>query len=290
MDFSELGRQFGLNEAQTRAAFEQLAPVVAAGIRRNNQSDGGLENLLKALQGGNHSRYADDSSSLQYDQVADDGNAILGHVFGSKDVSRGVANQAADLSGVGSAVLKKMLPVIAAIVMGQLAKRMGGGGSAGAQVPSGSGQGGGGLGDILGDILGGGKAAPQSGGPGGGGLGDILGDILGGGARQGQTAPQPGGGPGGGGLGDILGDILGGGRQQQGGGAPPNAPRPQSGSVSIEDLLREMMGGGQGGGGVNRDVADRSRQRIDDVLGRGTKSGNAADDLLNSVDRVTKRR
>jgi hypothetical protein len=290
MDFSELGRQFGLNEAQTRAAFEQLAPVVAAGIRRNNQSDGGLENLLKALQAGNHSRYADDSSSLQYDQVADDGNAILGHVFGSKDVSRGVANQAADLSGVGSAVLKKMLPVIAAIVMGQLAKRMGGGGSAGAQVPSGSGQGGGGLGDILGDILGGGKAAPQSGGPGGGGLGDILGDILGGGTRQGQSAPQPGGGSGGGGLGDILGDILGGGRQQQGGGAPPNAPRPQSGSVSIEDLLREMMGGGQGGGGVNRDVADRSRRRIDDVLGGGTKSGNAADDLLNSVDRVTKRR
>lgn len=322
MDISEIGRQFGLNEAQTRAAFEQLAPVVAAGIRRNNQNDGGLENLLKALQAGNHSRYADDASSLQYDQVADDGNAILGHVFGSKDVSRGVANHAADLSGVGSAVLKKMLPVIAAILMGQLAKRMGGGGSARAQVPQGSGQGGG-LGDILGDILGGGKAGQTAptGGPGGGGLGDILGDILGGGTRQGQAAPKspPAGGPGGGGLGDILGDILGGGArqgqaapkggtggledilgdilgggraQQQGGGtggASPNAPRPQPGSVSLEDLLREMMGGGQGGG-VNREVADRSRRRIDDVLGGGTKTGNAADDLLNSVDRVTRRR
>ena len=125
MDYAELGRQFGLNEAQTRAAFEQLAPVVAAGIRRNNQSDGGLEGLLKALQGGDHRRYADDPSELQFDRVADDGNAILGHVFGSKDVSRGVANQAADLSGVGSAILKKMLPVIAAIIMGQLAKKMG---------------------------------------------------------------------------------------------------------------------------------------------------------------------
>ena len=325
MDISEIGRQFGLNEAQTRAAFEQLAPVVAAGIRRNNQSDNGLEGLLKALQAGGHSRYADDPSALQFDQVSDDGNAILGHVLGSKDVSRNVANQAADLSGVGSAVLKKMLPVIAAIVMGQLAKRMGGGGSAGAQVPGGSGQGGG-LGDILGDILGGGKTAPQtppagappSGGPGGGGLGDILGDILGGGTRQGQTAPKspPAGGPGGGGLGDILGDILGGGTRQgqaapqsppgggglgdilgdilgggrsPGGGASPNAPRPQPGSVSLEDLLREMMGGGQSGG-VNQDVADRSRKRIDDVLGGGTKSGNAADDLLNSVDRVTRRR
>lgn len=264
MDYAEIGRQFGLNEAQTRAAFEQLGPVVAAGIRRNNQTDNGLESLLKALRGGNHSRYADDASSLQFDRVADDGNAILGHIFGSKDVSRGVANQAADLSGVGSAVLKKMLPVIAAIIMGQLAKRMGGGGAA---------------------------RAPQGGSTGGsgGGLGDILGDILGGG-RQGQTAPTPKGGTGG--LGDILGDILGGGRPQGGGpagGTAPNAPRPQPGSVSLDDLLREMMGGGQGGG-VNRDIADRGRQRIDDVLGGGTKTGNAADDLLNSVERMTRRR
>jgi hypothetical protein len=264
MDISEIGRQFGLNEAQTRAAFEQLTPVVAAGIRRNNQTDNGLEGLLKALQAGGHSRYADDPSALQFDRVADDGNAILGHVFGSKDVSRNVANQAADLSGVGSAVLKKLLPVIAAIVMGQLAKRMGGGKQTVPQGGSGSSPGGSGQ---------------------GGGLGDILGDILGGGK---QTVPQGGSGssPGGGGLGDILGDILGGGQSQ--GGASPNAPRPQSGTVSLDDLLREMMGGGQGG--VNQDVADRSRKRIDDVLGGGTKTGNAADDLLNSVDRVTRRR
>ena len=257
MNYAELGRQFGLNEAQTRAAFEQLAPVVAAGIRRNNQSDGGLAGLLEALQGGNHRRYADDPSELQFDRVAEDGNAILGHVFGSKDVSRGVANQAADLSGVGSAILKKMLPVIAAIIMGQLAKKMGGGGA----------------------------ARPPQGGS-GGGLGDILGDILGGG-RQGQAAPAPKGQ--GGGLQDILGDILGGGRTPGGepaGGSKRGTPQPRSGS--IEDLLREMMGGGQGGG-INRDLADRSRRRIDDVLGGGTNTGNAADDLLNSVERMTRR-
>ncbi len=286
MDYAEIGRQFGLNEAQTRAAFEQLAPVVAAGIRRNKQSDDGLGNLLKALQAGNHSRYADDPSSLQFDQVADDGNAILGHILGSKDVSRGVANQAADLSGVGSAVLKKMLPVIAAIIMGQLAKRMGGGA---ARAPQGGSTGGGGLGDILGDILGGGGTAraPQGGSTGGGGLGDILGDILGGGGQR-QSAPTPEGGTGG--FGDILADILGGGRAPGGpaGGGSANPPRPQPGSVSLEDLLREMTGGGQSGG-INRDVAERSRQRLDDVLGGGTKTGNAADDLLNSVERMTRR-
>jgi hypothetical protein len=280
MNLEELGRQFGLNEAQTRAAFEQLAPVIAAGVRRNTQSSEGLEGLIRALQTGNHGRYVEeDPSALEYERVAGDGNAILGHIFGSKDVSRGVANQAADLSGIGSSVLKKMLPVIAAIVMGQLAKKFTGGAQAAPQ------QAGGGLGDILGEILaGGGAAQPQSRGGSGGGLGDILGDILGGGMGAPQQPQSRGQG---GGLEDILGDILGG-----GGGASPQAPRPQPGSgggFSLDDLLREMTGGGRMP--EQRDeVVRRSRRTIDDVLGGGSQTGNAADDLLNSVERHIRRR
>lgn len=281
MNLEELGRQFGLDEAQTRAAFEQLAPVVAAGVRRNTQSPQGLEGLIRALQSGDHGRYVEEPSALEYDRVADDGNAILGHVFGSKDVSRGVANQAADLSGVSSAVLKKMLPVIAAIVMGQLAKKFTGGTQAAPQ------QAGGGLGDILGEILAGGGAAQQQSRGGGGGLGDILGDILGGGAG----GPQPQSRGQGGGLGDILGDILGGGAG--GGGAAPQAPRPQPGSgggFSLDDLLREMTGGGGAGPQQQEEVVQRSRKSIDDMLGGGSQTGNAADDLLNSVERHIRRR
>ncbi len=100
--------------------------------------------------------------------------------------------------------------------------------------PGSGGMGGGGLGDILGDILGGGRS------PRGGGLGDILGDILGGGrpsGRGGQT-----GAPGGGGLGDILGDILGGGRA-------PGGARAVSGAQGdpFSDLLRGAGNAGLGG-------------------------------------------
>ena len=281
MNLQELGRQFGLDEAQTRAAFEQLAPVVAAGVRRNTQSSEGLESLIRALQTGNHGRYVEDPSALDYDRVADDGNAILGHVFGSKDVSRGVANQAADLSGVGSSILKKMLPVIAAMVMGQLAKKMTGSAQAAPQA-------GGGLGDILGDILAGGMGTPQPQSRGqGGGLGDILGDILGGGMGAPQQPQSRGQG---GGLEDILGDILGGGAG--GGGARPQAPRPQPGSgggFSLDDLLREMTGGGAAAPQQRDEVVRRSRKTIDDMLGGGSQTGNAADDLLNSVERHIRR-
>jgi hypothetical protein len=186
MDISAISKQFGLSEEQTRAAFDALTPVVASGVRRSAQSETGLQDILNAALNGNHSG---DTAS---------GNDVLGQIFGSKDVSRGVAQQLSATSGIGAAVLKQLLPIVASVVMGQVAKKMGGGGQS---------SGGGGLGDILGDILGGGQQQrqPQSG---GGGLGDILGDILGGGQQQ--SSPS-----GGGGLGDILKDILGGGAPQE---------------------------------------------------------------------------
>src|SRR5690606_21560216 len=87
------------------------------------------------------------------------GNAILGEIFGSKDVSREVAGQASQSTGLDPAVLKKMLPVLAMLVAGYLSSqsnRAGGGAE-------------GGLGSILGQVLGGmGGGAGGSGGIGGG--------------------------------------------------------------------------------------------------------------------------
>jgi hypothetical protein len=47
----------------------------------------------------------------------------LGHILGSKDVSRQVARSAAARTGIGEDILKKMLPVVAAMVMGSLSKQ-----------------------------------------------------------------------------------------------------------------------------------------------------------------------
>lgn len=170
MDLSEIGRQFGLNEAQTRAAVEALTPVVAAGMRRNGPSAGGLEDIIRSItQGG---------APEETEAATSQGNDILGQIFGSKEVSRGVANELSASSGIGSSILKKMLPIIASIVMAQVAKQMG----------SRGGSSGGGLGDILGDILGGGRSpAPQP--KSTGGIEDILKDILGGGSG-GTAAPR----------------------------------------------------------------------------------------------------
>jgi hypothetical protein len=136
----QLGQQFGLNDDQVSSALSALVPALAAGFHTNMSSPQGLDGLLGALGGGQHQRYVDDANALGHPDTIDDGNGILGHIFGSKDVSRQVASQAAAQSGVGTDVLKAMLPVVAAMMMGTMSKNlnqppggqagMGGGGDA----------------------------------------------------------------------------------------------------------------------------------------------------------------
>ena len=142
------------------------------------------------------------------------------------------------------------------------------------QAPAQSAGGGvGGLGDILGQILGGqhGQTAP-AGQQGGGGLADILGKLQ-------QAAGQGGAG---GGLGDILGKVLGGGQQSA---APQPAPSPSQGGGSLGDMFGKALGRGQQADATPQRPAP-SQQRSDadddaaaDAAARGGGAGGAAGGL-----------
>lgn len=153
----QLAQNFGLDQSQVGAALKHLVPAVAGGLRNNLGQAGGLDGLIGALQNGNHARYVDDAASLSDPATVEDGNAILGHVFGSKEVSRQVADHAAQGTGISASLLKQMLPVVAAMAMGALTKQSGG-----SALNSGAG-GLGGLGGLLGGLLGGNSGAQQSG-------------------------------------------------------------------------------------------------------------------------------
>jgi hypothetical protein len=165
----QIGRQLGLDRSQTMSAIEQLLPALAGGVARNAASPDGLASLEAALTGGGHSRYLDNPMALGQPDAIQDGNGILGHIFGSKDVSRQVAANASAQTGIGADILKKMLPMLASVAMAAMAQRASR--TANGQVTLGPSSGGG-LFDLLGPLLGGGK-------PGGGGLGDVLGSIGG---------------------------------------------------------------------------------------------------------------
>ena len=119
----QLGTQFGLGPDQTQSAVSALLPALMAGFQNNAARDGGLDSLVAALTGGGHQQYLDDPATLGDPDTTADGNGIRGHVLCSKDISRQVAQQAAAQTGIDPGILKQMLPVVATLAMGAMARQ-----------------------------------------------------------------------------------------------------------------------------------------------------------------------
>lgn len=147
--FGAIARELGISEDQAAAGAGALLPAILGGFKKQAQDGGldGLGGLLGQLGGGG---LLDNVLSHEPTDVGQ-GNEVLGQIFGSRDVSRTVAEDAATTSGLDPALLKRMLPMLAMLVTG-LMSRHGGIGSASEPQPGG---GLGGLGGMLGGLLGG---------------------------------------------------------------------------------------------------------------------------------------
>ncbi len=121
----ELAGSLGLDEGQAASAIAALLPSLIQGMERNTAAPGGLDGLMGALTGGGHQRYLDDPSTLSRPETNADGKAILGHLLGSKDVSRHVAGRAAEQTGLSVDLLKQALPMVAALLMGSMSRHAG---------------------------------------------------------------------------------------------------------------------------------------------------------------------
>lgn len=168
-----MARELGVSENQAASGAEALVPAILGGFKNQARTQPagleGLGSLLDQLGGGG---LFDEVVAPQPTDLSH-GDQVLGQIFGSKDVSRTVAQNAAAQSGLDPSLLKKMLPMLAMLVAGFMAKQQ----TAGAQAP---------------------QAAPSA-----GGLGDLLGGLLGGGGASGA---MPGGPSGLGALLDLNGD------------------------------------------------------------------------------------
>lgn len=124
---AQLAKQIGLSEEQARAVVKEVTPALTRGMQHNTKDETGVEGLITALRTGNHARYIENPKVLGTAENIDDGNSILGHIFGSKEVSRSVAEHASQETGVASSLIKKALPIIATMVMASLGKSLFGG-------------------------------------------------------------------------------------------------------------------------------------------------------------------
>ncbi len=158
--------QLGISESQAQAGMAALIPTILGGFQKKAAGAGteGLAGMLEGLAGGASGVSAGGAAAALAGDVTQ-GNQLLGEIFGSKDVSRAVAQNAATSTGLDPAVLKKMLPIVAMLAAGYMA-RSGGGGAA---KTAASGAAGGLLGSVLGGLMGGGKSGSA-----GGGLASML--------------------------------------------------------------------------------------------------------------------
>ena len=156
-----MARELGVSESQATRGAEALVPAILGGFRKQADAQPagpeGLGGLLGRLGGGG---LLDNVLSPQPTDVSR-GDNVLGEIFGSRDVSRAVAGNAATQTGLDASLLKKMLPMLAMMVAGYMAKQQQGAGAESA---------GSGLGGLLGGLLGGQRS-------GAGGLGALAGML-----------------------------------------------------------------------------------------------------------------
>jgi len=211
MPADQISQQVGASPDEVRTAAAAVLPALLGGLQANAGDPSGAGSILQAL--GQHD---DDLLTGGADLSAideQDGTAIASHIFGDQEdevVNRLGGLPAVGGSGVGGALVKKLLPILAPMVLSWLANRVLkggggglGGGTAGAQADTSPSLPGGG-----------GGSAPGS-------LDDMLRDVLG--SATGVASATPSGSSTGGGsaagfdpgsiIGDVLGGILGGGRR-----------------------------------------------------------------------------
>ncbi|MCV7003220.1 DUF937 domain-containing protein [Mycolicibacterium alvei] len=188
---ADIANKLGADEGEVSNAIKTLIPALVGGVAENVQADSiDSSDLESAVSAQAASGLLDGGVSV--DQVdAGEGNQIVSKIFGGND-SNQVASALAGTGAGGGDLIKRLLPILAPIVLAYIGKQFAQKNAA----PAGEAQAsGGGLGDILGSILGGaagGGAAANN--P----LGSILGSVLGGGGSQGNA------------IGEILGGLLGG--------------------------------------------------------------------------------
>lgn len=182
----DIAKRFGVTPDVARQAVEEGGAALVGGLAKNAETAEGSSAIEKALN--RHEGFNGASSVDDIDQA--DGEKIVKHVFGDKkkDVVDTLTSSEKTAGGID---FGKLLPMLAPIIMGLIANA-----GKGRSADTGT-EGGGGIGDILGGLFGGGGDSGRSS---GGGIGDILGGLLGG-SQQGGS---------GGGIGDILGGLFGG--------------------------------------------------------------------------------
>lgn len=162
----DIASKLGVDPATAQKAVQEGGATILSGLQRNAQTPEGSAAIAQAL-----AKHAGQGDAVDVGAVdTADGQKILGHIFGGQQQQ--VAQHLTDSPQTAGIDFGALLPMLAPVVMGLVAKKSSG--DAGAQDQ------GGGLGGLIGGLLGGGSAGGQQGQQSGGfDLGGLLGGLGG---------------------------------------------------------------------------------------------------------------
>src|SRR5215217_5823332 len=93
-----LSRQFGLSAQQTSAALAALMPAFAMGLQHAAADPNAMGRLFQSMMRGPYPAFWESAASAYSPQAKREGEQLLDQLFGSDEVSRRVARQAAQFS------------------------------------------------------------------------------------------------------------------------------------------------------------------------------------------------
>jgi hypothetical protein len=174
LPIDDIASKLGVDPQVAAQAVQQGGGAILSGLQKNAETPQGSAAIEQAL--GKHSDTAS-GGQVNLDSIdTADGEKILGHVFGGEQQQ--VSQKLTDSPQTAGVDFGKLLPMLAPIVMGMLAKG-GSSSSTPAAAPATGGDAGGGIGGLIGGLLGGGSGS-GSGSSGGIDIGGMLGGLLGG--------------------------------------------------------------------------------------------------------------
>lgn len=118
-----LARAFGVSPEQAKQTLQAVMPEMSRELERLTLSRGGLAALISTMGQAQYEQFVDDPDLAADSAAREDGTKVLAEVFGTKHKSRVVAHRAARQSGLSDEKVKEMLPALAGLFMGGLAKQ-----------------------------------------------------------------------------------------------------------------------------------------------------------------------
>jgi len=121
--FEALTRQFQLSGDQQQRAMAAFMPAFVMGLQHAMATQD-PNRFLQSLMSGGYQNFWQMAGRSFSPQAQQEGRHLLDQLFGSDEVSRRVAHQAADFAGIGVETMQQILPLYAGLLAGGLSRLM----------------------------------------------------------------------------------------------------------------------------------------------------------------------